>query len=273
MQHQPLKIAIVDLYDGHFNQGIKSIIDIIEQFNLCENGVLEYTLFDLRAKNEIPDLSYHGYIFSGGPGSPIDSLGEVWENQFFKLVDDLETSNNKNGPNPKFMFYICHSFQMMCRKKGLGELTKRNTPAFGLYNAHKTDLIDESGIFSALPEQFPVIDSREWQVTNISISDLLLSECKILAYEKERPHVPLDRCVMAVQFNPFSWGTQFHPEVDLDQLKSYLSVPEHTDKIVEYFGASKLFKTLEALENTSDLKNTKNVILPSFLMKIRKANA
>jgi homoserine O-succinyltransferase len=44
----------------------------------CQLNIV-YHIFDVRSKNEVPDLSYDAYISSGGPGSPIDSAGSIWE--------------------------------------------------------------------------------------------------------------------------------------------------------------------------------------------------
>ncbi|MEI9933338.1 MAG: hypothetical protein WDM71_00415 [Ferruginibacter sp.] len=35
-----------------------------------------------------------------------------------------------------------------------------------------------------------------------------------MAIEKERPHVALPRAIMAVRFNDYMIGFQFHPEAD-----------------------------------------------------------
>jgi hypothetical protein len=44
----------------------------------------------------------------------------------------------------------------------------------------------------------------------------------VLAIEKERPHVPLERAIMAVRFNDAMIGTQFHPEADPTGMSMYL---------------------------------------------------
>ena len=36
--------------------------------------------FDVRLKNELPDISYDIYISSGGPGDPLVSRFEDWDN-------------------------------------------------------------------------------------------------------------------------------------------------------------------------------------------------
>ena len=49
-----LKIAILDMNAGHPNLGLQSIVDTVIKYG---QG-LAYEVFDVRAKAEIPDLSF-----------------------------------------------------------------------------------------------------------------------------------------------------------------------------------------------------------------------
>jgi hypothetical protein len=42
----------------------------------------------VRQKNEVPDLTYDIYISSGGPGSPLDSIGSDWEAAYFSWLSE-----------------------------------------------------------------------------------------------------------------------------------------------------------------------------------------
>jgi GMP synthase-like glutamine amidotransferase len=44
----------------------------------------------------------------------------------------------------------------------------------------------------------------------------------ILRLEKERPHVNLERAIMAIRFSKEVFGTQFHPEADGEGMLRYL---------------------------------------------------
>ena len=55
---EPIKVAILDLYNNHPNQGMRCIKQIVEE----QVFPIEWKVFDVRAKNEIPDLSYDVYI-------------------------------------------------------------------------------------------------------------------------------------------------------------------------------------------------------------------
>ncbi|MDZ7613786.1 MAG: hypothetical protein U5K51_08870 [Flavobacteriaceae bacterium] len=45
-----IKIAILDMYNGEPNQGMRCIIDIINRFN----QILTYQIFDIRGKCDFP---------------------------------------------------------------------------------------------------------------------------------------------------------------------------------------------------------------------------
>ena len=73
---KPLRVAILDMNNNHPNLGLNCIRTMVKlQSGEIENVLLDYDIFDVRARNEVPDLSYDIYISSGGPGSPYD--GEI----------------------------------------------------------------------------------------------------------------------------------------------------------------------------------------------------
>ena len=74
MKERPVKVAILDMYQNHPNQGLRNIKDIVDT---TEFG-FEYRVFDVRGKNEIPGLDYDIFISTGGPGSPYDGEGKAW---------------------------------------------------------------------------------------------------------------------------------------------------------------------------------------------------
>ena len=67
---QQIKVAILDLYDGIPNEGMRGFRDILERYKLKNNLDLSYETFDVRKKVEVPDTSFDIYISSGGAGEP-----------------------------------------------------------------------------------------------------------------------------------------------------------------------------------------------------------
>ena len=101
-----LKIAILDLYEGHANQGMRCIREIINQYSETNQINISWDEFDVRLKNEVPDLSYDLYISSGGPGSPLDTVDTDWEKEYFRWLRTVEKWNNDPANAIKKHIYI-----------------------------------------------------------------------------------------------------------------------------------------------------------------------
>ena len=111
-----LRIAILDLYEGYPNQGMRCLRDIIWQWGEYHGYTVHVDEFEVRIRKEVPDLTYDIYISSGGPGSPLESEGSDWERAYFSWLRSVESWNNSPHIFPKkFVFLICHSFQLVCR--------------------------------------------------------------------------------------------------------------------------------------------------------------
>jgi hypothetical protein len=74
-----LKIAILDLYEGEPNEGMRCIRNILREFGEDNNIQIGSSEFDVRLKNEVPDMSFDVFLSSGGPGSPLESRYSDWE--------------------------------------------------------------------------------------------------------------------------------------------------------------------------------------------------
>lgn len=264
MSEKAIKVAVIDMNNGFPNQGMRGIQELLQSYREHSQINLSYDLFDLRQKGEIPDLSYHIYISSGGPGSPFDGEGEKWENDFFFLLDEIEGYNAQHE-HKKHVFLICHSFQLACRKYGLGTVSKRKSNAFGIFPINLTENGQEETVFEGLPDPFYSVDSRDWQVIKPDLADFEKKGAQILAIEKERPHVALERCLMAIRFSPQIIGTQFHPEADPIGMKMYLLQEDKRKAIITNHGEDKYWDMLNSLADPGRITLTQSVILPNFL--------
>ena len=260
MEKNNIKVAVIDMNNGSPNQGMRGIQEILQHYpiHLC------YDIFDIRQKNEVPDLSYDIYISSGGPGSPFDGEQSKWEADFFNLLDAIEQHNTQNEIK-KYAFLICHSFQLACRKYGLGAVTERKSNAFGIFPISLTENGEQETIFNGLSNPFYSVDSRDWQVVEPNLTDFEAKGAKILAIEKERPHVAFERCVMAIRFSDQIIGTQFHPEADPIGMKMYLLQDEKKASIIKNHGEDKYLDMLNSLDDPERITLTQSVILPNFL--------
>jgi len=261
----PVKVAIIDLYNGHPNQGMRCFQDILDRYKTQHQLNLSYEVFDLRGNNQIPDLNFDVYISSGGPGSPIDSEGSVWENLYFELIKNIQKHNDSDHPQKKHVLFVCHSFQLMCRHFGLGTVNQRHSPSFGILPVHQTENAETDPVFAGLPEPFYAVDSRSWQVIEPNYDRFAAIGATILAVEKERPHLDWERCIMAVRFNEYFIGTQFHPEADPEGMRLRLQEPERKKEVIEEHGERKYDEMLERLNDPDKLLLTQNTMIPNFL--------
>lgn len=250
--------------NGAPNQGMRGILEILHRYRVYNQLQLEVDVFDIRQRGEIPDLSYNIYISSGGPGSPFDGEGTKWENDFFELLTNID-EYNLNNDEKKHVFLICHSYQLACRKYDIADVTLRKSTAFGIFPMTLSTYGKNEPLFKGLRNPFFAVDSRNWQVVNPKLDTLDKMGAKILAIEKNRPHVSLERCVMAIRFSPYVIGTQFHPEADAIGMKLHFSYKEKKQSIISQHGEAKYNVMIDSLENPNRIMLTQSVILPNFL--------
>ena len=264
MEQKEIKVAVIDMNNGAANQGLRGIVDIITQFEVDKSLKLQHEVFDLRAKNEIPGTDYDIYISSGGPGSPLESEDEPWENSFFTLLDDLKFYNQQHDLK-KYVFLICHSFQLACRKYKLGKVSPRKSNAFGIFPVTLTEHGLHDRVFTGLPNPFYAVDSRDWQVIDPDNRMIDNPGSEVLALEKERKHIDLERCIMSIRFSGEMVGTQFHPEADAAGMRGYLLNEERRTAIIATHGEQKYEDMLRSLEDPQQILLTQRSVLPNFL--------
>jgi homoserine O-succinyltransferase/O-acetyltransferase len=266
MNHDCIKVAVLDMYNNEPNEGMRSIKAILDRFNKINNGLLDCKYYDVRGKDEMPDMKDADIVISsGGPGCPIPS-GEKWEKDYFQLMDNIVENNNTPGSQKKHVFLICHSFQMMMNHFNYGVIEKRHSPAFGIFPIHKTEDGISSVIIGELPDPFYAVDSREWQVVKPNLEKIAEDGSQLLSLEKERPHVPYERAVMALRFSPYMLGVQFHPEADAEGMYRYFERPDKKKFITEKYGIEKYNEMISYLADPNKIELTHHIIIPSFLV-------
>lgn len=260
MSEQTIKIAILDMYDGEPNQGMRCIIDIINRFN----RIVSFKIFDVRRKSELPIIKeYDIYISTGGPGNPLIGDGN-WDKKYYAFIDEL-MAWNKDNEVKKHVLFICHSFQMACKHFGLAEITKRNDTSFGVMTIHKTKEGIKDPLFEGLADPFYGIDSRDYQVVQPKLSVFAKKGAKIISLEKIRDHVQYERAIMAVRFTDYFVGTQFHPEADPISFIANLRNAATKEKIKKMKGKRKFRNMLEDLLDDEKIYKTNETLIPNFL--------
>lgn len=265
-EKRTVKVAILDLYEGVPNQGMRCIRTILHDWASANDFDLRSDEFDVRLKNEFPDTSYDLYLSSGGPGDPLVSRFEDWDIAWCRWLDKMERwNNNPSNHKKKYIFFICHSFQLASRYFNVGLVCKRRSTAFGVFPIHMLEAGSSEPVFDGLRDPFYGVDSRDHQVIQPNHERLEEMGAEILCIEKSRPHVPYERAVMGIRFNEYMIGTQFHPEADASGMSMYLKTEEKRKTVIESHGEDKLRSMLEHLEDPDKIRWTYSHILPNFL--------
>lgn len=265
-EKRTIRIAILDLYEGQPNQGMRCIRQIIKEWSDNSDFHVLCSEFDVRQKNELPGTSFDIYISSGGPGDPLISRFEDWDIAWCKWLKEIERWNeNPETTDKKYVFFICHSFQLASRYFNAGIVHKRRSTAFGVFPIHMLEAGKKEPVFDGLRDPFYAVDSRDHQVIQPNHELLQKMGSKILCIEKMRPHVPYERAVMGIRFNDYMIGTQFHPEADAEGMSMYLQTEEKRKTVIENHGEEKLISMLQHLNDPDKIVWTYSHVLPNFL--------
>ena len=265
-EQKHIRVAVLDLYEGQANQGMRCIREIVHNWSTEKGFDLYYEEFDVRLQLAVPDTSFDMYISSGGPGSPLDTEGSEWETAYFNWLSSIEQWNSiAPEGEKKNIFFICHIFQLACRHYGVGNVCKRKSTAFGVFPIHMLDQGTNELVFDGLKDPFYSVDSRDYQVIEPNTEQLNKLGATILAIEKNRPHVPYERAIMAIRFNEHFIGTQFHPEADAVGMHMYLMREDKKQTVIDNHGKAKWQSMVEQLQDPGKILFTYQTILPNFL--------
>lgn len=262
----PIKLALLNLYAGSENQGMRCLRKIVSDYNISHDSPILSEEFEVRNSKQFPGLHFDIYICSGGPGNPLEKSTNEWEVDFYNWIDDLLAyNNNENNLRKKYVFFICHSFQMICAHLQLGKVTKRRSTSFGVFPVHRIDHEKKENIFEGLTDPFFAVDNRDYQVTEPNLERIGLYGSSVLAIEKDRTHVPYERAIMAMRINQYMIGTQFHPEADVEGMLIHFQSEEKKKMILENYGAEKYQSMIEQLNDPEKIRLTYNCIIPQFI--------
>ncbi|WP_185204693.1 type 1 glutamine amidotransferase [Chryseobacterium sp. C3] len=265
-----IRIALLDMNNNHVNQGFKNIKEISEAFKLsCAQENVSIETFDVRFKNEMPNVEdFDIFISSGGPGDP-HREGLEWEDKFAQFLDNV-FEHNQYSDDKKYLFLICHSFQLASIHWKLGNICKRKSYSFGVMPVHKTEEGEQEFLFKNLPDPFYAVDSRAYQFIEPDHDRFEELGMKIVAIEKFRPHINLERAVMAIRFSEEIFGTQFHPEANPAGMIENLKDEKNKQAMIENFGMEKYLETVDRMDDEDKIILTQSQILPRFLQFAKK---
>ena len=261
-----IKIATIDLYNNERNEGIRCIKEIVSEVqNRYKEQEITYQVFDTRFKDEIAGIENDIFISSGGPGSPFEGEGTKWEKDYFNLIQKIWDHNQNNTERKKYIFFICHSFQMMGRFFKFGTVNQRHSKSFGVMPFSLTKEGKTDNILKGLSNPFYAADIRQFQVIDPDEKVLKELRAKILSYEIIDDDDKAKPALAAVRISDEIVGTQFHPEADPESMLYHFKQDERKKQVVEKFGEERYNEMIEILERPETIQKTREIVLPSFL--------
>lgn len=265
MNKTKIKVATIDLYNNEPNEGIRCIGEIVN-YSAKENANvdLKYDRFETRYRGDVPDLGYDIFISSGGPGSPFEGENQKWDKDYFTLIDKI-WNHNQNSDQKKFIFFICHSFQMMARYFQFGEVNKRFINSFGVMPFAKTNQGKNDFILKDLTDPFYAADIRAWQVVNPNQKKIEEFGAKILSWEIPEEENKDNPAITAIRISDEIVGTQFHPEADPESMLYHFKQEERKKFIIDRYNEEKYWEMIGYLEHPDKIKLTRKTVLPAFL--------
>lgn len=266
MKKDKIKITTLDLYNNERNEGMRCIKEIVsESINRNSSLNISYDVHETRFKDQLPDLSYDIFISSGGPGSPFEDENKKWDKDYFNLIDNIWTHNQNNTEKKKYVFFICHSFQMMARYFRIGEVNKRFINSFGVLPFKKTDAGKNDLLIRDLSDPFYAADIRHWQVVNPDNKYIEELGAEILSWEVPENENRNNPSISAIRITDEIVGTQFHPEADPESMLYHFKQDERKEFLVERYSEEKYNEMISWLEHPDKIKLTRKTVLPNFL--------
>lgn len=248
---------------------MRCIKEIVSEAQSRNNGLeISYEVFDTRFKGEVPGLDKDIYISSGGPGSPFEgesATGGQWEKDYFNLIQKIWDFNQNNPERKKYLFFICHSFQMMGRFFKFGTVNQRHSKSFGVMPFTLTKEGKSDNILKGLFNPFYAADIRQFQVTEPDKKVIKELGAKILSYEIVDDDDKAQPALAAVRISDEIVGTQFHPEADPESMLYHFKQDERKKQVVEKYGEERYFEMIKILQRPDTIQKTRKTVIPSFL--------
>jgi GMP synthase-like glutamine amidotransferase len=226
---------------------------------------ISYQVFDTRFKGEVPGIENDIFISSGGPGSPFEGEGTQWEKDYFNLMQKIWDHNQNNPERKKYLFFICHSFQMMGRFFKFGTVNQRHSKSFGIMPFTITKEGKSDVLLNGLSNPFYAADIRQFQVIEPDLKIIKELGAKILSYEIVDDSENAIPALAAIRISDEIVGTQFHPEADPESMLYHFKQDERKKQVVDKYGEKRYFEMIKILERPDTIKKTRSTVIPSFL--------
>ena len=161
--------------------------------------------------------------------SKLESEGKGLGKVYFTRLRNVERWNENLAHVQKNRYSSSAILQLACRHYNVGKVSKRRSTSVWRFSHIYFPMAGTRSFSTGLKillfgrqPRFPVTEPNHNRLREIGAS--------ILAIEKTGLMCPLERAVMAIRFNEFMIGTQFHPEADAIGMSLHLQTEEKEDR-------------------------------------------
>lgn len=264
----PLKVALIDMNNGHPNQAIRSFKTLIRGlFERAQerNVDLAAELVHVQPRNlgEVPPNDCDLYLCSGGPDSPVDGFQESWCPSIRNFLDGVHDDWQSGREDAAGVLAICYSFEMTTMHFGVAEMTPREK-RFGIMPAYTTEAGANSDLLGAFGDRLFAWEHRYWNAVNVDEERLRELGGAIYAQES-RDGVSKGEGLTSFRFTQGVEGTIFHPEADRAGALHWIQKPEQAEAVIEAYGKTTYNRMLKTLDDPNRLARTYALLIPNWL--------
>lgn len=251
-----LRVSIIDMNNGLENQAMRAFGEIVTDFInrvRVSNPELNVSLQTAspRDKGEFPDRA-DLYLSTGGPGSPYD--GVEWEGRYFELLNDISNDNSR------FLFAVCHSYQLAARWAGAGTVQLRSQgKKFGIMPIYVTQIGTKSELLGDFGDRLFAFEHRDWEVVGVDEN-----KWKILARES-RDGFSKGAATLAIDFGNGIEGVQFHPEADPVGIRAWICREDKKQELINVYGEELWQSMIKTVDREDRVIRTRKKIIPDWL--------
>lgn len=270
MHTNDLHVCLVDMNNGLPNQAtrcFRRIVDAFQRQVAVHNRNVGFRFSHVQPRNlgEQPPDGVDLLLSSGGPGSPYDGYDDAWCTRYRAGIDRLVEKNLKDSHRATKALLVCHSFEVGTLHFGIAKMQRRSALKFGLMPAYTTRRGQDTDFLRPFGDRLFAWEHRNWEAVDLDEGAVLKLRGAVLATESREGAFDKGRALLAVQFAPGIWGTQFHPEADKPGVMAWIEKPEHRAAVTDAYGQRLYERMIKSLSNPERLAKTFALLVPTWL--------
>jgi homoserine O-succinyltransferase/O-acetyltransferase len=189
-----------------------------------------------------------------------------WAADYGRFCDGIIEETAQGDADPRALFAICYSFEMVVRHFKLAHIGPRGERKFGVMPVYTTAEGQRHPLLSAFGDRLFAFEHRNWEVIDLDEVRLRTMGGELLARES-RDGVSKGRAVMALDVAPGIEAVQFHPEADRPGVLNWVSRPEQAAAFKATYGEVTYQAMLRTLDDPRRLARTYALVIPGWMTR------